>query len=68
MVTGLQAAVIWFARLFPTSVWDWAMRKAGFLSPQALGVTGDAPSVPAGLDVPMPPASAAKAQPRAQMN
>ncbi len=62
-------AVIWFARLFPTSVWDWAMRKAGFLSPQALGVTGPAPSVPAGLAVPVsPPAAAAKAGATAQMN
>lgn len=39
-------AVILFARLFPTRVWDWAMRTAGFLTPKGLGLTGPAPSVP----------------------
>jgi NAD(P)-dependent dehydrogenase (short-subunit alcohol dehydrogenase family) len=37
--------VVLFARLFPTRVWDWAMRKVGFLDAKSLGVTGPAPSV-----------------------
>ncbi len=28
--------------VLPTRVWDWAMRKVGFLTPKALGLTGDA--------------------------
>ena len=28
--------VIWFAQVAPTFVWDWAMRKVGFLSPKYL--------------------------------
>jgi short-subunit dehydrogenase len=31
--------VVLFSRLAPTRVWDWAMRKAAFLSPRTLGVT-----------------------------
>jgi short-subunit dehydrogenase len=28
--------------VLPTRVWDWAMRKVGFLTPKALGLAGDA--------------------------
>jgi short-subunit dehydrogenase len=36
--------VILFARLFPTRMWDWAMRKVGFLNAKSLGLAGDRPS------------------------
>jgi short-subunit dehydrogenase len=32
--------VLWFSRMFPTRVWDWAMRKVGFLDAKSLGLTG----------------------------
>lgn len=41
--------VLLFARLFPTRMWDWAMRKIGFLDAKSLGltrVTGGAAAVP----------------------
>jgi NAD(P)-dependent dehydrogenase (short-subunit alcohol dehydrogenase family) len=57
--------VILFARLFPTRVWDWAMRKVGFLNAKSLGVTGPVPSVQP-LDV--PPPSAKPAEVRAPSN
>jgi len=59
-------AVIWFARLFPTRVWDWAMRTAGYLNQKSLGVTGPAPSVPAPIDMTVPTAKPAEV--RAAMN
>src|SRR5690606_28434257 len=31
--------VVAFARVAPTRVWDWAMRKVGFLTPKALRLT-----------------------------
>lgn len=59
-------AVIWFSRLFPTRVWDWAMRTAGFLSAKSLGVTGPTPQIPDPIDMTVP---APKAQEqRAAMN
>jgi short-subunit dehydrogenase len=35
--------VVWFSFFAPTAVWDWAMRKVGFLSKKSLGLTGTAP-------------------------
>src|SRR5262245_26427736 len=32
-------AVFWFRALFPTSVWDWAMRKVGYLNARTLDVS-----------------------------
>jgi NAD(P)-dependent dehydrogenase (short-subunit alcohol dehydrogenase family) len=52
--------VILFARLFPTRVWDWAMRKVGFLNAKSLGVDGSAPSVPQPIDAPPPAAKPAE--------
>jgi len=56
--------VILFARLFPTRVWDWAMRKVGFLNAKHLGVDGYAKPAEgdAGL---VPPPSAKPAEARA---
>ena len=51
--------VVLLARLLPTRVWDWAMRKAAFLSPRSLGVTGPAPSVPQPIDMTVPTAKPA---------
>ncbi len=38
-------AVFWFQAILPTRVWDWAMRKAGYLSPKHLDL-GRGPTVP----------------------
>jgi hypothetical protein len=66
-------AVIWFSRLFPTSVWDWAMRTAGFLSAKSLGVTGPAPQGPGAhrsidMGIPTETARAKTPEGRAAMN
>lgn len=38
--------VILLGRILPTRVWDWAMRRIGFLTPKALGVTPPAQRMP----------------------
>jgi short-subunit dehydrogenase len=38
--------VIWFRAVAPTRVWDWAMRKVGFLSPKTLDLSTAPPSAP----------------------
>jgi short-subunit dehydrogenase len=38
-------AVLWFRALVPTRVWDWAMRKVGYLSAKTLDLD-KAPAVP----------------------
>jgi short-subunit dehydrogenase len=45
--------VILFSRLFPTRMWDWVMRKVGFLTPKSLGLTGSAPLARSSVDVPV---------------
>ncbi len=45
--------VLWFSRMFPTRMWDWAMRKVGFLDAKSLGLTGPA-AAPRSADVPRP--------------
>jgi NAD(P)-dependent dehydrogenase (short-subunit alcohol dehydrogenase family) len=37
-------AVILLSRVVPTRMWDWAMRRVGFLTPRALGVAATAAS------------------------
>jgi len=55
--------VILFARMFPTRVWDWAMRKVGFLSPKFLGLTSrPAQAVPQAVDMPPPAAKPSEAR------
>ena len=45
--------------ILPTRMWDWAMRKVGFLTPKALGLTGAQPThVPAPIDMTVPTAKA----------
>jgi short-subunit dehydrogenase len=36
--------VIWFRAVAPTRLWDWAMRKVGYLSPKHLDLTAPAPA------------------------
>ncbi len=36
--------VLWMNTLLPTRVWDWAMRKVGFLNAKALGLDGKTPA------------------------
>jgi NAD(P)-dependent dehydrogenase (short-subunit alcohol dehydrogenase family) len=51
--------VIWMSLVLPTRVWDWAMRKVGFLTPKALNLSAAAPVPPAiDLTAPRPHASA----------
>ncbi len=35
---------VWLSALLPTRVWDWAMRKVGFLDGKTLGITPSAPA------------------------
>ncbi|HUS29731.1 MAG TPA: hypothetical protein VMZ53_14605, partial [Kofleriaceae bacterium] len=39
--------VILFARLFPTRVWDWAMRQVAYLNAKNLDVTSTSSAKPA---------------------
>jgi NAD(P)-dependent dehydrogenase (short-subunit alcohol dehydrogenase family) len=50
--------VLWFRALAPTALWDWTMRKVGYLSPKHLGLDARAPA-PASTPV----ASAAPSRP-----
>jgi NAD(P)-dependent dehydrogenase (short-subunit alcohol dehydrogenase family) len=47
--------VLWMNALLPTRVWDWAMRKVGFLNKKALGLdSAPRTHVPAPLDMTKP--------------
>jgi NAD(P)-dependent dehydrogenase (short-subunit alcohol dehydrogenase family) len=52
--------VIMFSRLFPTRVWDWAMRKVGFLNAKSLDLTAPAKATQQPIDVPPPSAKPAE--------
>ena len=54
--------VVLFARLFPTRVWDWAMRKVGFLNAKHLGVDGYAKPAEGDSLAPLPSAKPAEAR------
>ena len=41
------SVALWLSALLPTSVWDWAMRRAGYLTPDALDLTAVPTTVPA---------------------
>lgn len=47
--------VILFARIFPTRMWDWAMRKVGYLNARGLGLDGSPGPVAGPADLPVPP-------------
>ena len=49
--------VLWMSAILPARVWDWAMRKVGFLSTKALGLDGKLSSgVPLPVDMTLPAA------------
>ena len=55
--------VILFSRLFPTRMWDWAMRKVGFLNSKSLGLAGTAPAaVPQPVDMTLPVSKSAESR------
>ncbi|HMG56756.1 MAG TPA: SDR family oxidoreductase, partial [Kofleriaceae bacterium] len=35
----VTSLALWLSQLLPTSVWDWAMRRAGYLTPEALDLS-----------------------------
>jgi NAD(P)-dependent dehydrogenase (short-subunit alcohol dehydrogenase family) len=62
---------IWMSAILPTAVWDWAMRKAGFLTASGLDLSApSAPSdaVPVPVPVAPPQAKPAAAEARAGAN
>jgi NAD(P)-dependent dehydrogenase (short-subunit alcohol dehydrogenase family) len=59
--------VMWLSALLPTSVWDWAMRKAGFLTAEGLELSAAPAATPAAQPhVAVPPAPPASAGARAR--
>jgi short-subunit dehydrogenase len=54
--------IIWFRALAPTSVWDWAMRKIGYLNTRTLDMTPAAAAEPTAAPA---PAAASKKSPEA---
>jgi short-subunit dehydrogenase len=58
--------VLWLSAVLPTPVWDWAMRKIGYLTPSALDVSGgSAAHIP---PPPPPPPAKPAAEARANAN
>jgi short-subunit dehydrogenase len=57
--------VIWFRALAPTFVWDWAMRKIGYLTAKTLDVTPAATAAPSAAATPAGAASKKSASPEA---
>lgn len=56
-------AVLWLSAVLPTSVWDWAMRKIGYLTASQLDVPAR-PAQPVAAPAPLPPSKpAAEARP-----
>jgi len=43
----ITTVALWLSALLPTSVWDWAMRRAGYLTPEALDLSAVPTVVPA---------------------
>jgi len=57
--------VLWFRALTPTFVWDWAMRKLGYLNADILGVTAAPAASAAASAVPSPITDAVPSKPQA---
>jgi short-subunit dehydrogenase len=58
-VTGVA---LWLSAILPTAVWDWAMRRAGYLTPHGLALSAVPATVsPSGPQVPPPPPAEARA-------
>jgi short-subunit dehydrogenase len=61
--------IIWMSALLPTRMWDWAMRKVGFLTPKALNLTATrVPHVPQPIDMTAPVQKKPAAQASAATN
>ncbi len=62
--------VVLFSRLFPTRVWDWAMRKVGYLHTKGLGLDGSGPAPVAArpAETPLPPSTKPAGSARASAN
>ena len=58
--------ILWMSAVLPTAVWDWAMRKAGFLTARQLDLSAASDTVP--VPVPVPPLQDKPAQARASAN
>lgn len=50
---------IWMSALLPTAVWDWAMRRAGFLTARGLDLATSSEAVAVAVPVPAPQATPA---------
>ncbi|HEY6180061.1 MAG TPA: SDR family oxidoreductase [Kofleriaceae bacterium] len=50
----ITSVALWLSALLPTSVWDWAMRRAGYLTPDALDLTAVPTTAPASDAKPAP--------------
>ena len=55
--------VLWLGAILPTSIWDWVMRRAGYLTADGLALSVDpAPAAAVPAQVGAPPAPAARAR------
>ncbi|HEY0481874.1 MAG TPA: SDR family oxidoreductase [Kofleriaceae bacterium] len=55
--------VLWLGAILPTSIWDWVMRRAGYLTADGLALSVDpAPAAAVPPQVGAPPAPAARAR------
>lgn len=62
----VTSVALWLSAILPTSVWDWAMRRAGFLTPEALDLSAVPAVIPAAE--PQVPPPAPPAEPRVTAN
>jgi short-subunit dehydrogenase len=60
--------VFWMSALLPTAVWDWAMRKAGFLSASTLDLSATSDAVPVPVPSPVAPPQAKPSEAHANAN
>jgi short-subunit dehydrogenase len=61
--------IIWMSAVLPTRVWDWMMRKVGFLTPKALDLSGSqVTQVPQPVDMTKPVAKRTAPEVRATAN
>jgi short-subunit dehydrogenase len=60
--------VLWMNAVLPTRVWDWAMRKVGFLNAKSLGLAGTPAATTPDVQIPHIPATSAKPTEARAMN
>ena len=46
----LNSLAVWLSAILPTSVWDWAMRRAGYLTPAGLDLAALPTAMPASAE------------------